>query len=89
MREDGDPVRLPGVGRALAVPPRDAGSPRYAARQPDSVPIPAESRRYPQVMLHRISPTPCSPSRLCPHSPPSHRSSPGLTLLSGGRRGTG
>ncbi|XP_030812084.1 cadherin-3 [Camarhynchus parvulus] len=50
VREDGGPVRLPGAGRALAVPPRDAGSPRYAAGQPEPAPAPAESRRSPQEL---------------------------------------
>uniref|UniRef100_A0A8C5IRN8 Cadherin domain-containing protein n=1 Tax=Junco hyemalis TaxID=40217 RepID=A0A8C5IRN8_JUNHY len=43
-REDGGPVRLPGVGRALAVPPRDA------AGQPEPAPVPAESGRSPQEL---------------------------------------
>ncbi|XP_074406784.1 B-cadherin-like isoform X1 [Zonotrichia albicollis] len=43
-REDGGPVRLPGVGRALAVPPRDA------AGQPEPAPVPVESGRSPQEL---------------------------------------
>uniref|UniRef100_A0A8C8EG27 Cadherin 1 n=1 Tax=Otus sunia TaxID=257818 RepID=A0A8C8EG27_9STRI len=44
VQEDGGPVRLPGVGRALTDPPRDATS------QPDPAPIPVRSRRSPQEL---------------------------------------
>ncbi|XP_042653563.1 LOW QUALITY PROTEIN: B-cadherin-like [Tyto alba] len=55
-QEDGGLVRLPGVGRVLAVPPRDAVSPqdvippRGDTGQPDPAPIPVRSRRSPQEL---------------------------------------
>ncbi|XP_074895455.1 B-cadherin [Buteo buteo] len=42
VQEDGGPVWLPGVGRVLAVPPRDA------AGRSDPAPVPVRSRRSPQ-----------------------------------------
>ncbi|KAM6300385.1 B-cadherin-like [Aegotheles albertisi] len=42
VQEDGGPARLPGVGRALAVPPRDATDP--------PAPVPLRSRRSPQEL---------------------------------------
>ncbi|XP_065704544.1 cadherin-3 [Patagioenas fasciata] len=44
VQEDGGPVQLLGVGRALAVPHRDATS------QPDPAPVPVRSRRSPQEL---------------------------------------
>ncbi|XP_063188824.1 B-cadherin [Chroicocephalus ridibundus] len=49
-QEDGDTLRLPGVGRALTVPPRDAFPPRDAAGRPDPAPLPVRSRRSPQEL---------------------------------------
>ncbi|XP_049660297.1 cadherin-1-like [Accipiter gentilis] len=42
VQEDGGPVWLPGVGRVLAFPPRDA------AGRSDPAPVPVQSRRSPQ-----------------------------------------
>ncbi|KAM6353898.1 B-cadherin-like [Alca torda] len=49
-QEDGGPLRLPGVGRVLPVPPQDAIPPRDAAGQPDPAPLPMRSRRFPQEL---------------------------------------
>ncbi|KAM9625367.1 LOW QUALITY PROTEIN: cadherin-3 [Morphnus guianensis] len=44
VQEDGGPVWLPGVGRVLAVPPRDA------AGRSDPAPVAVQSRRSPQEL---------------------------------------
>ncbi|XP_075571285.1 B-cadherin-like [Pelecanus crispus] len=49
-REDGGPAWLPGAGRALDVPPRDAITTQDAAGQPDPSPVPPWSRRSPQQL---------------------------------------
>ncbi|XP_074014275.1 B-cadherin-like [Numenius arquata] len=49
-QEDGGPLRLLGVGRVLAFPPRDAVPLQDDAGQPDPVPLPMRSRRSPQEL---------------------------------------
>ncbi|KAM9269164.1 B-cadherin [Cariama cristata] len=44
VQEDGGPVPLPGVGRVLTVPPRNATG------RPDPAPVPVRSRRSPQEL---------------------------------------
>lgn len=76
VQEDGGPVWLPGVGRVLAFPPRDA------AGRSDPAPVPVRSRRSPQVTLPSCPSTlSLTPSHLRHqlhprHAPPSRRISP-------------